>query len=579
MLGGYSQMLFRYKPDIFTDIPGIKHYFPQAVPVVLKLCRMAGIAGTVDRMVNWNESNAKISPGLVIESLATCIMCNRKPLWRVQEFWAGQDLAMLFSGVELSSGQLNDDACGHALDKTSEINMPGLISTCCLTMLQEHDLSILTGHFDTTSVSVQGAYDGEPYGDFDICYGNSKDKRPDLKQLMIGAGVQQDGLPIMGQILAGNTSDKRWNPKAALEMKKLFDDQGFKDIIFVSDCATVSTTSLENLTAEGVQFISRLPENFNLANHLKETAFAKDRWLSIGALSDKRGAANYRTYAAKRKIGNRRYDFLVVQSSALEMRKAKTLQKRIAKQQESLAKDARELSAQSFACAPDAQRALGDLKEKARRLGFVSEGTVETVVDLSYPHKGRPRKGEEPTARSTYRSNLKIGEIAPEHYERLCQMESTFVLISSIKKEMDYDERKILTEYKHQSNIEQRFRFLKSPVYLGPVYLHTKRRIEALGYVFILVLLIASYLEYRVRQNIKKLGVGVYQPGGKTTETPSTKTIMEELSLVRVDSVEGKRTFPRDLNLRGLDIVVLAGFDPGEIYLKPLPLVNTAMGP
>jgi hypothetical protein len=97
--------------------------------------------------------------------------------------------------------------------------------------------------------------------------------------------------------------------------------------------------------------------------------------------------------------------------------------------------------------------------------------------------------------------------------------------------------------------------------------------------VFILVLLIASYLEYRVRQNIKKLGVGVYQPGDKTTGTPSTKTIMGELSLVRVDSVEGKRTFPSDLDLRGLDIVVLAGFDPGETYLKPLPLISAAMGP
>lgn len=45
---------------------------------------------------------------------------------------------------------------------------------------------------------MQRAYDEAPYGDFDICYGNSKDKRPDLKQLVIGAGVQQDGLPIMG---------------------------------------------------------------------------------------------------------------------------------------------------------------------------------------------------------------------------------------------------------------------------------------------------------------------------------------------------------------------------------------------
>jgi hypothetical protein len=46
------------------------------------------------------------------------------------------------------------------------------------------------------------------------------------------------------------------------------------------------------------------------------------------------------------------------------------------------------------------------------------------------------------------------------------------------------------------------------------------------------------------------------------------------LSLVRVDSVEGKRTFPSDLDLRGLDIVVLAGFDPGEISVKPLPLIG-----
>jgi transposase len=144
-----------------------------------------------------------------------------------------------------------------------EIDKQSLISTCCLTMLQEHDLDILTTHFDTTSISVQGAYDDEPYGDFDICYGHSKDMRPDLKQFMIGASVQQDGLPIMGQILAGNTSDKKWNPEAALEMKQLFDDQGFKDVIFISDSALVSTTALENLTMEGVQFISRLPENFN----------------------------------------------------------------------------------------------------------------------------------------------------------------------------------------------------------------------------------------------------------------------------------------------------------------------------
>ena len=52
-MGGYSPVHFRYKPGIFTGIPGIKHYLPQAVPVVLKLCRLAGIASVVDRMARW----------------------------------------------------------------------------------------------------------------------------------------------------------------------------------------------------------------------------------------------------------------------------------------------------------------------------------------------------------------------------------------------------------------------------------------------------------------------------------------------------------------------------------------------
>lgn len=48
--------------------------------------------------------------------------------------------------------------------------------------------------------------------------------------------------------------------------------------------------------------------------------------------------------------------------------------------------------------------------------------------------------------------------------------------------------------------------FPEKPVYLGPVYLEKQSRIHALGYVFILVLLIASYLEYRVRKSLQETG-------------------------------------------------------------------------
>jgi hypothetical protein len=109
-------------------------------------------------MVEWDEDRSKISPGLLIESLIVCIFCGRKPLWRVEEFWAKQDLKLLFDGVDVTVDQLNDDAYGRALDKLSEVKMEELVNLCSLVMLTAHDLNISTIHLDTTTKSVQGAY-------------------------------------------------------------------------------------------------------------------------------------------------------------------------------------------------------------------------------------------------------------------------------------------------------------------------------------------------------------------------------------------------------------------------------------
>ena len=66
-------------------------------------------------------------------------------------------------------------------------------------------------HNDTTSMSLQGAYEREE-GDIDavpiqITHGYSKDHRPDLKQFVISL-VMSDSLPVFIQALSGNTSDK-----------------------------------------------------------------------------------------------------------------------------------------------------------------------------------------------------------------------------------------------------------------------------------------------------------------------------------------------------------------------------------
>ena len=51
---------------------------------------------------------------------------------------------------------------------------------------------------------------GNDYKCFDVTFGDPKSKRKDLNQTNIGLFVQQDGLPIGGTGLAGNTSDVIW---------------------------------------------------------------------------------------------------------------------------------------------------------------------------------------------------------------------------------------------------------------------------------------------------------------------------------------------------------------------------------
>ena len=149
--------------------------------------------------------------------------------------------------------------------------------------------------------------------------------------------------------------------------------------------------------------------------------------------------------------------------------------------------------------------------------------------------------------------------------------ESTFILITNVLNKEKYDDARILLEYKHQISVENRFRFLKNPVYFGPMYLKNKQRLQALGYVFILALLLASYLEYRVRENLRKNGEAVLLPGNKKTTVPSVATILEILDTIQVVIIAGERFFPDNVNKQALKMIEWAGFKP-TIYLQPLPL-------
>ena len=83
---------------------------------------------------------------------------------------------------------------------------------------------------------------------------------------------------------------------------------------------------------------------------------------------------------------------------------------------------------------------------------------------------------------------------------------------------------------------------------------------EALGYIFLMVLLLAKYLEYRVRLGMKESG-GEMKVGGQKVLRPTTKTILEFLEMMLIMRINGQWMLPDKIPGDVLDVIHWAGFD------------------
>ena len=537
--------------------------------MALALARMAGIRQTVEQFLGTEPGDRGISPGILAETLVAAILCGCRPLYKVETFWKNRAVGIFYEGENITTDRLNDDAYARMLDRLSAVNCPRLFETVCLKMLQHHSLNVTLAHSDTTSVSVEGVYDGQDPENPLLTFGHSKDRRPDLKQLKMGLSVQEQGLPLSGEVLAGNTSDQVWNPEAVQGLSKLLSEGGCRDAIFLADCALVSTASLKKLSRERISFISRLPETFGIAGELKDAAWEENRWEELGTLAEKetKKAAGYKVCSYRRPIDGQEFVFVVVHSTNPEERKEKTLTKALERTCISLRKQAVQLAKTKYACEADASAAGEKLQEAVRAEGFACRCKVMRREELRYEGRGRPKAGAPVAVRAHWQVEVEFGEVDADFLEEKRRHAATFVLVCHLEKELSA--REILQSYKNQDKVERGFRFLKQPQYLGPVYTKKESRVEALGYIFLMVLLLAKYLEYHVHLGMAESGE-VLKVGGQKTPHPSAKMVLEFLCLMTVLEIGGQLSLPANTDESALKLLRWMGLEE-RIYTNGLP--------
>ncbi|MEA3384972.1 MAG: transposase [Thermodesulfobacteriota bacterium] len=117
------------------------------------------------------------------------------------------------------------------------------------------------------------------------------------------------------------------------------------------------------------------------------------------------------------------------------------------------------------------------------------------------PPKNRPRK----VAYIRYVLEAKIQE-KTEQIERKRKKAGCFVLLTNIPRQGDMAETgaELLQAYKEQNGIERNFSFLKDPLIVNDLFLKKPERIEALGAVLLMALMIWNLIEHALRLHRKR---------------------------------------------------------------------------
>ena len=450
----------------------------------------------VDGLLPWDRARAKIAPSVVLLTLVMNVLTQRNPLYRVEDWVATLPLPILW-GDTIQASQFNDDALGRVLEDLADHGQVMLATLGTRMQAVEHTgLRLL--HSDTTAFALFGDYPAAagPTAPIQLTYGHSKDHRPDLRQIMAGLTVDEEGQVVAGTMLSGNTSDRKWHPEWLKQWEGKVPEDFWRGSCYVSDAAVITNAAVARLAEMKMDWLGRLPASYRLANQLKEQAWADGGgWTDIGAWSSKHDAAHYQAQAFDTMLYDHPTRAFVYHSDALDKKKEHTLQREIQHESDALATELKGLRRLTFDCETDARIAIDAAIHRVKPRWFLLDLQV-TEVRVPIRRRGRPKKDALPEDRIGYQAGWQRTPPTAAQVQQERERRSTFILVSS---RQDFSARTALQAYKRQDQDEHGFRWMKEPLHLGAFFLEKPARVTGLGYLLLLALQFSRFMRAMVR--------------------------------------------------------------------------------
>jgi transposase len=537
-------------------LPTIEAYQVQHLPIVKAYADKIGLVEVINQLVSTEMA---IDPGTIVLGMILDTSSGRSPLYRLEEFFTHQDTALLL-GQAVAPSAFDDDTVGRVFDRLYDTGTMKVFTACAIRADQVFHFDKRYVHFDTPSVSVYGdSLPSENQQDQQkqaapctITHGYSKAKRPDLKQFVFSTLCVDRAVPLWGTPHDGNASDKTVNNVLLSDIAAFLAQHGVAPgaYIYVADAALVTE---DNLAALGdTLFISRLPATYNECGRIIAEAVAHNSWEACGVIASTkptqhRPVTTYKAYAGEVTLYGTPYRAVGIHSSAQDKRRQQRLAREIQASYSTRQTATRPGEQQEYFCRADAEAAAAQL-----RAVHAAYHVVDVIVtERPVYGRGRP-SSHKPRPVKAVRYRLKT-TISPQT-ERIARMEEEagcFVLLTTVPTagNLAHSAGDILTVYKEQHGTEQNYGFLKAPVIVNSLFLKKPERIEALGLVLLLALLLGRLMERAMRRHVDTTSTPLPGWDKKATERPTAFMMVTKFAGVIVLKLGDDRQLARPLSV------------------------------
>ena len=550
------------------------------LPLVNHFLERLGLEALLDRFVPTPDPRTHMPHARGLGVLLRSFLIERQPLYRQQEIaltYRAQDLGL--SEKELAL--LGDDRLGRALDRLFDADRGALLTQVALACHERFGVTFERFHNDSTTISFCGQYQAAkgrsmrgkkaPF----ITFGFSKGHRPDLKQLLYVLTCSGDGhVPVGFRCEAGSTND---SPTHIETWDALVELTGEVNFLYIADSKLCAYDPLEHISRRGGRILTVMPRTRKEDAVFRRWIQTNDpAWEKVRDRPNPRGKNKPRDVwrVWKSEVPSREgWPVIWVWSTLLARHQSQGRRDRIDRACEALKefKASLENPRSRIRKRPQVHKRL---KGILTRLDVTRYLRVQVHVEEKHSFKqaGRGRPGKNTKYRRITKKYFTLTWHADEEaVKRDRKHDGMYPLLTN---DSTLSPREVLLEHKRQPRLERRFRQLKDDFHIAPILLKNEGRVEAVFFLYALVLVVEALIEREIRLAMKREDVTslALYPENRRSTRPTTPQIFRlfdslEHHVILADDVPVKTIAP-DLTDLQREVLELLGV-PAHAYRAP----------